>query len=281
MEIPSNFFGRQYLHLIEKCRQDGSKYTYLENHHIYPVAIYGQNETTVAVSWKHHVILHYLLFRCFAVASNSAQGKAFFAVKRMLGNGENAHNGRLATADDLRLAYKALQTIKWPEEARQQISNTMSKKWQDPEYRKKMSDAHKGAIQSPETIAKRKATIAGWSAERRELEKLKVRKAIEASGNKPGTHVRSGTPEAKAAFEKKAETLRRKGWTQEAASQKLRDAWADPMRREELMSRETPEVREKKKASSLSRWQKMTPEERAEHGKKVSEGKRRQKVDRG
>ena len=181
--FPHNYFFRQYVALIERCKASSTPEGYAEQHHVFPKAIYGDNSDIVRVTYRQHVVLHYLLWRGFAIAaSQAAEASSSFAVRRMVGNGVNTSCGRCPVdASDVRLAYKALSMIKWSTAARSKISSKMKEKWKDPEYRARMSRAHSHKA-NPDTVAKRKATIASWSPERIAAERKKLSEAVRASG---------------------------------------------------------------------------------------------------
>lgn len=69
-EFPSNFFFDQYKWLLsrERSRPEECKQLYTEKHHVYPKSVFGETAEMVNVGYKHHVILHYLLYRGFQVA---------------------------------------------------------------------------------------------------------------------------------------------------------------------------------------------------------------------
>ena len=67
----TNYFFRQYFWLIRRFENFPDKDDYTEDHHIYPKAIYRESSEEytrkVSVNRKHHLILHYLLYRGFQV----------------------------------------------------------------------------------------------------------------------------------------------------------------------------------------------------------------------
>ncbi len=66
--LPLNFFTRQYFFLIDRITLIPDASLYLEKHHVYPKSIFGPNNNVIPVSYKHHLILHYLLYRGYLLA---------------------------------------------------------------------------------------------------------------------------------------------------------------------------------------------------------------------
>ncbi len=68
LSFPSHFFFRKYLELVAKLKDSESFDEPTNLHHIYPVSIFGENEITIKVTIRHHIILHYLLYRGYQEA---------------------------------------------------------------------------------------------------------------------------------------------------------------------------------------------------------------------
>lgn len=86
--FPSNFFFRQYFYLINKT-SNFQKEEITQNHHIYPISIFGKNSTTVQVSLHHHIVAHYLLYRGYQVALGDFAPETIkmgFAISQMSSN---------------------------------------------------------------------------------------------------------------------------------------------------------------------------------------------------
>lgn len=66
--FPTNFFTRQYSWLVLRLKAIPDSTPYQESHHVFPKSIFGDNEEKVKVSYRHHVVLHYLLWRGYQVA---------------------------------------------------------------------------------------------------------------------------------------------------------------------------------------------------------------------
>ncbi len=66
----------------------------------------------------------------------------------------------------------------------------MKKRWQNPEYRKKVIEAHTGIKQSPETIEKRKKSIAMRSQEQKEETIHKLSEAGKKGGLAKGKNAK-------------------------------------------------------------------------------------------
>ena len=64
--LPSNYFITEYFKLIYRSKTY-EKDVYTEKHHIYPKSIFGKNNLITKVSYKHHVLLHYLLWRGYQI----------------------------------------------------------------------------------------------------------------------------------------------------------------------------------------------------------------------
>lgn len=62
-----NFFFRQYFCLIDRIQQHPDQEEYQEKHHILPCSIFKESipeaRQLVSVNYKHHLILHYLIWR--------------------------------------------------------------------------------------------------------------------------------------------------------------------------------------------------------------------------
>ncbi len=112
--FPNNFFFQRYISLIKTLIENVEVEGYVEKHHIFPTAVFGKKSNeTVTVSYHHHIILHYLLYRGFSVAKEkAAEASMAYATRRMLGNGQNDYNGTHADEKVMRLAYKSLSFIK-------------------------------------------------------------------------------------------------------------------------------------------------------------------------
>lgn len=78
--------------------------------------------------------------------------------------------GKHHTEENKQAMSKRFKGIKMSDEFRQHCRESTSRLWQDPAYRQRMSEAHKGKKQSPETIAKRIATIKAKKALKNMLE---------------------------------------------------------------------------------------------------------------
>lgn len=60
------------------------------------------------------------------------------------------------------------------ESVRNSTASTIRKLWQNPEYRKRLVDAHKGKIPSKETLAKRSMALKGKVRTKETIEKLRI-----------------------------------------------------------------------------------------------------------
>lgn len=123
--LPENFFFNHYFKLVMRleCITPSS---YAENHHIYPRAIFGESGATVRVSYRHHIVLHYLFWRGCQVAYGNDHlytekaKRAVYSMKIRIGS----HRQKL---DQLELAKKACrgENFRHSAETKQRISNAM------------------------------------------------------------------------------------------------------------------------------------------------------------
>jgi len=141
--LPPNFFIRQYFALIDRIISIPEMATYQESHHIFPSSLFPGSTDTVSVSYKHHVILHYLLWRGLSVGLGSSDKrtvkmraalhamkllKSSYQGKRMV---DREHFRELAEKADSYEGYHH----ELSNEAKERSSANMKACWADPEWR--------------------------------------------------------------------------------------------------------------------------------------------------
>lgn len=141
--LPSNFFISHYFALIDRITSVPETATYQESHHIFPSSLFPGSTETISVSYKHHVILHYLLWRGLSVGFGSSDKrtvkmraalhamkvfKSSYQGKRMI---DREHFRELAEKADSYEGYHREKTL----EERKAYSDRMKACWADPEWR--------------------------------------------------------------------------------------------------------------------------------------------------
>lgn len=124
-----NKYTKWYFGIVENRKKNVlSNDIYTEKHHIYPASICPdkstQKDNIVSVTAREHFILHWLLTK---------------AVK------DQEHKLKMLYAFSMFTTRKHKLTSKQYEIAKRSCSERMKIKWQDPEYRKKMSTVSKRA----------------------------------------------------------------------------------------------------------------------------------------
>lgn len=61
--FPSNFFFRQYFYLVNRFTKNPYDGPDKNRHHVYPKSIFGKTNYIILISFRNHLIVHYLLYR--------------------------------------------------------------------------------------------------------------------------------------------------------------------------------------------------------------------------
>lgn len=201
-----NYF-RQYFALMTKAENrdpaelDG---VYVENHHIFPVSIYGKNPHTVALSYKEHMVAHHLLYKAYLKeygALDSRTNSMGYALALMI----NVQSKYLHQSKTSQIAKRIKNSNKikrfHTEEYKQKLSlkrcgelNPFYGKTHSQSSRELISVKTKGKAKSPET---RRRMNERWTEE----ERAKYSKMYSKENNP--MYGRTHTPEARAMISEK------------------------------------------------------------------------------
>jgi len=176
-----------YCNLIRAAESRDTPEGYIEEHHIFPISIYGDNKITVKLTAREHYIAHALLekifikrygekdkrsikmihaFYCMNTASKKNYYNSFLyessrvrAAKALKGN--QHRKGKKLSQDHIQKIIEANGGKQRSEETKRKISESnMGKKMSD-EARRKMSAAKKGKVIPPEQREKMIASMKG------------------------------------------------------------------------------------------------------------------------
>ncbi len=188
IEFPTNFFFRQYNWLVARELKAPKQEGYRERHHIFPKSIYGATKELVVVSYKDHLILHYLLYRGFQVAYGNKHEntrKMHSALIYMIRGASLARSKqdilRAQLSDLLRRASERYSAYSpeilermserrkefcsrpgYSERARAAYWDKLSEE-EKAAHGKRMSEIHKGSVMTPERVELlRVSTTESW-----------------------------------------------------------------------------------------------------------------------
>lgn len=173
---------------------------YSENHHIFPVSVYGKNNRTVKLTAKEHYLAHLLIWRDFQkrygnthwkttkmahaywLMATANQGKhrvssrAYELARRVYSEARTGFRysdearekmAKSATGNRNALGNRARLGQPHSEETKKKISEATRGRKHTPEAKQKMSASRTGRKQSAETRARRSETMKAIWAERK------------------------------------------------------------------------------------------------------------------
>lgn len=141
------WFIKRYNKIIRKRQDRDSSQVIGQNHHIFPVSLYGTpktNKWTVKLSHREHFIVHRILARLCEIRygmNHQKTKKMQWALVYMLGRLEIKNNSRMY-AICVEAARKAIKNRKYTPEQRQNLSCRM-KGTNNPMYGTKQSPENK------------------------------------------------------------------------------------------------------------------------------------------
>jgi len=178
---------RVYCNLIRAAEDRYAPEGYVEEHHIFPISVYGENQRTVKLTAREHYIAHALLEKIFIkrygeknektikmihafYCMNTANRKNYYnsflyessrvrAAKALIGN--QHRKGKKLSQDHIQKIIEANTGKKRSEETKRKISESNKGKKMSDEARRKMSAAKKGKAIPPEQRAKMIAAVKG------------------------------------------------------------------------------------------------------------------------
>lgn len=167
---------RVYCNLVRAAERRDVLEGYIEEHHIFPLSVYGENQRTVKLTAREHYIAHALLEKIFIkrygekdkrsikmiyafYCMNSANKKKYYnsylyessrvRVAEAL-KGNQHRKGKKLSQDHIQKIIEANSGKQHSEETKRKISESNKGKKMSDEARKKMSAAKKGKTIPPE-----------------------------------------------------------------------------------------------------------------------------------
>ena len=138
---PKTIYLNRYLSLIEKYKYDEKvKGDWLERHHIYPKAIFGENALLVILDIRTHILAHELLWRHLKKIKSKYAHKMGLVMARMAGVKKNQYDMRDVKFSSRQLAISRIAM----HEAMKGENNPFYGKKHSAETRLKISDARAG-----------------------------------------------------------------------------------------------------------------------------------------
>jgi len=249
-EFPSNFFFDQYKWLLsrERSRPEECKQLYTEKHHVYPKSVFGETAEMVNVGYKHHVILHYLLYRGFQVAygnKHEATRKMHNALICMVRGASlcNRKDHTLRSELSLFLVKASKRYASYSPEILEHMSRRATERYKDPKAREASRAGYDGMTEEARDLMRAHMSAARKGYEMPEGQK-ELRRA-KTTNDWKDIEVR----------EKRLQGMRES--TPDRAA-RLRAKWADPVwkaalleRRRKSMESRTPEQKELAYANML------------------------------
>jgi len=166
-----------YIQLVKNAqsRKLLPKNTYTENHHIFPISIFGNNDKIVELTGKEHFIAHLLLLKIYQRRFNKRLSKGEY-YRNMLFAFRCMSNKLKLNSRKYNLNIK-IKSMGLSEETKEKIRKVNIGKRHSKETKEKMSKVRKGKKQTAEHIEKRFKNIIG--RKHSEETKEKMRKAKE------------------------------------------------------------------------------------------------------
>lgn len=167
---------KTYCNLIRKAKNRNIPEGYTENHHIFPVSIYGKNNKIVVLTGREHYIAHALLEKALIkrYGANDNKSKkmtiAFWYMNNQ--NTKNEYfNSYLYEASRERY-IDSQRGKKFSEEQKKKISKALKNRIFSEEHKRKLSEANKGKKQSEEHRRKSSEVRKGKSLSKETKEKI-------------------------------------------------------------------------------------------------------------
>ena len=182
-DLPPSKYTTWYIELMETRKFQAKKKFKTEDHHIFPVSIYGENDFTVALTHREHFIAHMLLWKMFPKGSLEFH-KMVFAFNIM--------------SDRQSIRGPLYEKIKI--DTHKEITKHWQEYWGDEDNRKSQSNARKKNFEDPEKYAAMVKTNREITS-RPEWRKQRSEKQKEFSADPEYSKLRidaMSTPEAKA-----------------------------------------------------------------------------------
>ena len=157
---PTTMYLNRYLSLIEKHKYDEKvKGDWLERHHIYPKAIFGENALLVILDIRTHILAHELLWRHLKKIKSKYAHKMGLVMARMAGIKKNQYDTRDVKFSSRQLAISRIAM----HEAMKGENNPFYGKKHSAETRLKISQSNTGKTDTDETRAKKsEASKENW-----------------------------------------------------------------------------------------------------------------------